>query len=186
MLILSQGDVYKGKCQQVPIPQYYNSSEISGQSKDLGNVWSRSDYRPSDMAKDFMIRIDLQHIIHIDRAVDIFADDDFVSFACLQESSMKYFKLPALNPEEYTFKKLYHDVSEYDAIHDLVFHVDGEKFPAHKFLIHARAPGLKELISSYEDKDIYLNMQLLTCKMFEIILKFIYSNYLPNEQGKLY
>ncbi|XP_013100750.2 inhibitor of Bruton tyrosine kinase [Stomoxys calcitrans] len=182
MLILSQGDVYRGKCQQVPLPQYYNNSETSSQSKDLGNIWSRSDYRSSEMAKDFMIRIDLQHILQIDRAVDIFCDDDFASFACLQESSMKYFKLPALNPEEYTFKKLYHDVSEYDAIHDIVFHVDSEKFPAHKFLIHARASGLKELISSYQDKDIYLNMQLLTGKMFEIMLKFIYSNYLPNEQ----
>lgn len=130
-----------------------------------------------------MIRIDLQRIIQIDRAVDVFCDDDFASFAVLQESHMKYFKLPNLTPEEYTFKKLYHDVSEYDAIHDILFHVDGEKFPAHKFIIYARAAGLKELISSYKDKDIYLNFQLLTGKMFEIILKFIYSNYLPNEQG---
>ncbi|XP_061394598.1 inhibitor of Bruton tyrosine kinase [Musca vetustissima] len=182
VLILSQGDVYKGKSQQVPLPPYYNIDETSGQSKDLGNIWSRSDYRSSEMAKDFMIRIDLQHIKQIDRAVDIFCDDDFASFACLQESAMKYFKLPTLSPEEYTFKKLYHDVSEYDGIHDLLFHVDGEKFPAHKILIHARAPGLKELIAAYEDKDIYLNIQLLTSKMFEIILKFIYTNYLPNEQ----
>lgn len=136
------------------------------------------------MAKDYMIRVDLQQIIQIDRAVDIFCDDDFASFAVLQESYMKYFKLPALNPEEYTFKKLHLDASEYDAVHDIVFHVDGDKFPAHKLLIYARAGGLKDLISSYQDKNVYLNFQFLTGKMFEIILKFIYSNYLPNEQGK--
>lgn len=156
-----------------------------GASKDLGNIWSRSDHRSAEMAKDFMIRIDLQRITQIDRAVDVFCDDDFASFAVLQESHMKYFKLPALNPEEYTFKKLHLDVNEYDDIHDVLFHVDGEKFPAHKLIVYARASGLRDLISSYTDKDIHLNFSLLTSKMFEIILKFIYSNYLPNGEGKL-
>lgn len=183
VLILSQGDVYKGKCQQVPLPPYYDSSE-SGSSKDLGNIWSRSDHRSAEMAKDFMIRIDLQRIIQIDRAVDVFCDDDFASFAVLQESHVKYFKLPTLNPEEYTFKKLYNDVCDYDAIHDVLFHVDGEKFPAHKFIVYARAPGLRELLSAAnEDKSVHLNFELLTSKMFELILKFIYCNYLPNGEG---
>ena len=183
VLILSQGDVYKGKCQQVPLPPYYDSSE-SGSSKDLGNIWSRSDHRSAEMAKDFMIRIDLQRIIQIDRAVDVFCDDDFASFAVLQESHVKYFKLPTLNPEEYTFKKLYNDVCDYDAIHDVLFHVDGEKFPAHKFIVYARAPGLRELLlAANEDKSVHLNFELLTSKMFELILKFIYCNYLPNGEG---
>ncbi|XP_065367472.1 inhibitor of Bruton tyrosine kinase [Calliphora vicina] len=182
VLILSQGDIYKGKCQQISTPPYYTRPETAGTSKSLGNIWSRSDHRSAEMAKDVMIRIDLQRITQIDRAVDVFCDDDFASFGVLQESHVKYFKLPALNPEEYTFKKLYNDVCEYDAIHDVVFHVDGDKFPAHRFIIHARAPGLREFIAMKDEKEVHLNFQLLTGKMFELILKFIYSNYLLNEQ----
>lgn len=184
-MILSQGDIYKGKCQQVSLPSCYHANEASGASKALGNIWCRSDHRTAEMAKDFMIRIELQRIIQIDRAVDIFCDYDFASFAALQESHVKYFKLPALTPEEYTFKKLYNDVNENDAISDVVFHVDGDKFPAHRFIIYARAPGLRELIISHKTKDVHLSFTLLTGKMFEFILKFIYTNYLPNEQGGL-
>lgn len=168
------------------MPSYYHTNENSKSNSALGNIWTRSDHRTAEMAKDFMIRIELQRIIQIDRAIDVFCDEDFASFAALQESHVKYFKSPALNPEEYTFKKLYNDVSEYDAIHDIIFHVDGDKFPAHKFIIYARAPGLREFIADkgQDDKEVHLNFQLLTGKMFELILKFIYSNYLPNEQGR--
>lgn len=130
-----------------------------------------------------MIRIDLERLATIDRAVDIFCDDEFSAFAVLQESQMKYFKLPNLTPEEYSFKKLYNDVSEHDAIHDVVFHVDSEKFPAHKFIVYARAPGLRDIISDYVDKDIYLNFPHLTSKMFELMLKYMYTNYFPSEDG---
>ncbi|XP_023296811.2 inhibitor of Bruton tyrosine kinase [Lucilia cuprina] len=182
VLILSQGDIYKGKSQQISVPPFNNSNESTATSKSQGNIWSRSDHRSAEMAKDFKIRIELQHLTHIDRAVDVFCDDDFASFAALQESHVKYFKLPALNPEEYTFKKLFNDVCEYDAIHDVVFHVVGDKFPAHKFIVYARAPGLREMIASKDEKEVHISFQLLTGKMFELILKFIYSNYLLNEQ----
>uniref|UniRef100_A0A1A9X4V3 BTB domain-containing protein n=1 Tax=Glossina brevipalpis TaxID=37001 RepID=A0A1A9X4V3_9MUSC len=181
VLVLSQGNVYKGKSQQVTMPSYYNVDVIKN-SKDLSNIWNRNDHRSAETSKEFMIRIDLQPVANIDRVVDIFCDDDFASFAVLQESHMKYFKLPTVNQEEYSFKKLYNGVSENDGVHDVVFRVDGDKFPAHKFIIYARAPGLKAIILTCETKDVHLNFPQLTAKMFEIIMKFIYTNYMPSEE----
>uniref|UniRef100_A0A1B0BRM9 BTB domain-containing protein n=1 Tax=Glossina palpalis gambiensis TaxID=67801 RepID=A0A1B0BRM9_9MUSC len=181
VLIMSQGNVYKGKCQQVSMPSYYNEDVVRNH-KDLANIWNRNDHRSAEMSKEFMIRIDLQPVANIDRVVDIFCDDDFASFAVLQESHMKYFQLPTLKQEEYTFKKLYNGISEYDSVHDIVFHVDGDKFPAHKFIIYARAPGLKAIISKNGNKEIYLNFPQLTAKIFEIIMKFAYNNYMPSRE----
>jgi len=93
--------------------------------------------------------------------------------------------MPTLPRREHSFKKLLHETSDCDAVHDVVFHVDGEKFAAHKFIIYSRAPGLRELIRCYLDKDIYLNLEHLTGKMFELILKYIYTSYWPTEDGKL-
>ncbi|XP_036330764.1 inhibitor of Bruton tyrosine kinase [Rhagoletis pomonella] len=181
VFILSQGDVFKGKCQQVPVPTYITKSENQKHPSSTANIWSSCDQNRTEISKDHMIRIELQRFSSIDRAVDIFCDDDFTSFVVLQESSVKYFKLPNLTPEEYSFKKLYNEMDEFDAVHDVVFHVDSETYAAHKFLIYARAPGLRDIIKSYEDEHIYLNLKRMTGKMFELMLKHIYTNQFPNE-----
>ncbi|ALC41431.1 CG8060 [Drosophila busckii] len=135
----------------------------------------------TEISREHHVRIDLQRVPNIDRAVDIFCDESFASFAVLQESHLKYFRKPMLARREHSFKKLYHDTSDTDAVHDIVFHVDGECFAAHKFIVFSRAAGLRELIRGYEDKNIYLNFDNLTCKMFELVLKHIYNNYWPRE-----
>ncbi|XP_014103138.2 inhibitor of Bruton tyrosine kinase [Bactrocera oleae] len=181
VFILSQGDVYKGKCQQVPVPTYMTKSDTQKHPSSTANIWSSCDQNRTEISKEHMIRIELQRYSSVDRAVDIFCDDDFTSFAVLQESHLKYFKLPKLTHEEYSFKKLYNEMDEFDTVHDLIFHVDSETYAAHKFIVYARAPGLRDILLSYEDEHIYLNFKLMTGKMFELMLKHIYTNQFPNE-----
>ncbi|XP_055837019.1 inhibitor of Bruton tyrosine kinase [Episyrphus balteatus] len=172
VLILSQGDVYTGKCHQVPIQNYQESS---------ADAWFTDLGARKDICNDQKVRIELSRIPQLDRVVDIFCNDDLTSFAVLQESYANYFVLPKLIMEEYSFKKLLNDASEFDNIHDLVFYVDGENFFAHKFIIYSRSAGLREIVEKYSDKKIYLNFQGLTGKMFELILKNIYTNYFITE-----
>ncbi|XP_055921882.1 inhibitor of Bruton tyrosine kinase [Eupeodes corollae] len=172
VLILSQGDVYTGKCHQVPVQNYQESS---------ADAWFTDGQSRKDICNDQKIRIELSRIAQLDRAVDVFCDDDFTSFAVLQESYANYFVLPKLIDEEYSFKKLLNDSSEFDNIHDLVFYVDGENFYAHKFIVFSRSAGLREIVEAYSDKKIHLNFERLSAKMFELILKNIYTNYFITE-----
>ncbi|XP_030377175.1 inhibitor of Bruton tyrosine kinase isoform X2 [Scaptodrosophila lebanonensis] len=178
LLVLSQdGCVYRGKSSQIAL-----SSDLNEMSKPNRDVWQNNDQNRTELSRDHMIRIELHRVPNIDRAVDIFCDEGFASFAVLQEANMKYFRKPKLPHKELNFKKLYHDTSDSDSVHDVVFHVDGESFAAHKFIIYAFSPGLRELIKSYLNKDIYLNIEHLTCKMFELMLKYIYTYYFPTEE----
>lgn len=176
VLILSDGCVYRGKCNQLALP-------AGGQEKPKQNmdIWQNNDQNRTEISREHYVRIDLQRLPNIDRAVNIVCDESFSSFAVLQESHMKYFKKPTLPRREHHFKKLYHDTCDSDAVHDVVLHVDGERFAAHKFIIFSRAPGLRELIRCYLDKNVYLNFDNLTGKMFELVLKHIYCNYWPTE-----
>ncbi|KAH8411036.1 hypothetical protein KR222_009926 [Zaprionus bogoriensis] len=177
VLILSDGCVYRGKCNQLALPTLGQQERV----KHNLDIWQNNDLNRTEISREHYVRIELQRVPNIDRAVDIVCDESFASFAVLQESHMKYFRKPALPRREYHFKKLYHDTSDSDAVHDVVLHVDGESFAAHKFILFSRAPGLCELIRCYLDKDIYLNFDKLTGKMFELMLKHIYSNYWPTE-----
>ncbi|XP_055379540.1 inhibitor of Bruton tyrosine kinase-like isoform X2 [Condylostylus longicornis] len=168
IFLMSQGDVFVGKCNKIPISNIIKESETA---------WLSSNQTKKDINGDYKIRIELARVDGIDRAVDICCDESFESFAVLQEHSRKYFVLPKLHSEEYNFKKLLNDVSEFDAIHDIVFHIDNEVFYAHKLIIYSRSKGLKEIIMQQNSKNIYLNYKNFTSKMFEMILKHIYCHY---------
>nr|AAL29148.1 SD05384p [Drosophila melanogaster] len=177
MVLSEDGCVYRGKCNQIAMP----SSALQEKSRGSLDNWQDNDQNKTEISREHVIRIELQRVPNIDRATDIFCDEGFSSFAVLQESHTKYFRKPSLPRREHSFKKLLHETSDCDAVHDVVFHVDGEKFAAHKFIIYSRAPGLRDLIRCYLDKDIYLNFDHLTGKMFELILNHIYSSYWPTE-----
>ncbi|EDW02415.1 GH21979 [Drosophila grimshawi] len=178
VLVLSMdGCVYRGKCNQLALP----AGGAQDKPKANVDIWQNNDQNRTEISREHYVRIDLQRVPNIDRAVDIVCDESFASFAVLQESHMKYFRKPTLPRREHSFKKLYHDTSDADAVHDIIFHVDGEIFAAHKFIIFNRAAGLRELVRLYLDKDIYLNFENLTGKMFELVLKHIYTNYWPTE-----
>lgn len=95
------------------------------------------------------------------------------------------------------------EASESDSIHDIVFHVniwmlyyDKQKlififqveddiYVAHKFIIFSRAEGLRDIVEEHPDKHVYLNYEGLTSKMFELMMKHIYSNHALTLTGKI-
>ncbi|KAH8400712.1 hypothetical protein KR009_000515 [Drosophila setifemur] len=177
MVLSEDGCVYRGKCNQIALP----ASDRQEQNRPNLDVWQSNDQNRTEISREHVIRIELQRVPNVDRVVDIACDEGFSSFAVLQESQGKYFRKISLPRREQSFKKLLHETSDSDAVHDVVFHVDGETFPAHKFIVYSRAPGLRDLIRQYLEKDIYLNFENLTAKMFELILKHIYSSYWSTE-----
>lgn len=48
---------------------------------------------------------------------------------------------------------------------------------AHKFIVFSRAKGLRDIVEAHPDKHIYLNFEGLSSKMFELMMKHIYSNH---------
>lgn len=48
---------------------------------------------------------------------------------------------------------------------------------AHKFIVFSRAKGLRDIVEEQADKHIYLNYDGLSSKMFELMMKHIYSNH---------
>lgn len=60
--------------------------------------------------------------------------------------------------------------------------VEDDVFPAHKFLVFSRAPGLRKMCA--DQKHVHLEMENLSSKMFELMLKYIYSHYQLTMAGK--
>ncbi|XP_055309724.1 inhibitor of Bruton tyrosine kinase [Sitodiplosis mosellana] len=133
--------------------------------------------RRMDISETCRYDIDLTRIPNIDRVTNVSVDQRGESFVALQENSKRYLSIPILPDDPITFKSLLNETNEFDLLHDIVFHVEDEIFPAHKYIVYSRAEGLRDIIRKYKDKHIYLNYEGLTSKMFELIMKYIYENY---------
>lgn len=97
-----------------------------------------------------------------------------------------HLKIPTISPQDATLNVLYDEVNEFDGIHDVLFHVDRQVFPAHKFVLFSRAPdAFQSLINknSEDSKDCFLDVENLTAVAFEIILKIIYRNHVLTDDG---
>lgn len=101
-----------------------------------------------------------------------------------QENCRRYLNVPPLEIDELSFKNLLIDANENDTIHDVIFHVEGETFVAHKYILFSRAKGLQSVVLPYGDKHIYLNYKGLSSKMFELMIKHIYCNHTLSLTGK--
>lgn len=98
-----------------------------------------------------------------------------------------------------TFKSLLPETTELDSSQDIVFHVswqttigskesrvnrliffsqvEDDAFPAHKYIIFSRAEGLRDIVKGCTAEHIYVNIEELPSKMFELILKYIYEHH---------
>lgn len=85
--------------------------------------------------------------------------------------------LPVIPDDPISFKSLLTETTECDSFHDIVFHVEDDAFPAHKYIVFSRAEGLRDIVKKSTDKHVHLNSEGLTSKMFELILKYIYENH---------
>lgn len=58
-----------------------------------------------------------------------------------------------------------------------ILQIDDDIYVAHKFIVFSRAKGLRDIVEQHADKHIYLNYEGLSSKMFELMMKHIYSNH---------
>ncbi|KAL7013121.1 hypothetical protein ACKWTF_015203 [Chironomus riparius] len=65
---------------------------------------------------------------------------------------------------------------------DLKVVIDGREFPVHKILIAARSPTLAEILRNNPEVE-NLNLIDISVDIFEIILKFLYTDELPGDDG---
>jgi len=65
---------------------------------------------------------------------------------------------------------------------DFLIQIDDRVFPVHKFLLAARSPTLAEILKNNPEVE-NLNLVDISVEIFEIILKFLYTDELPDDDG---
>lgn len=136
-------------------------------------------YVKKELSTDFKSVITLTRIPFIDKVVDFCTDPEGDNFAVLIENPKKYFSPPDLLEKTYNYSNLYEELSLCDNVHDLVFEIENQKIPAHKIVVCARCDYLKQLIHNENGKIVYLEelQELgLTANLFQLILRYIYTN----------
>lgn len=79
--------------------------------------------RKVDISETCQCAIDVRRIPNIDRITDVSVDERGESYVVLQENSKRYLTIPEIPDEPITFKSLLNDTTEFDLLHDIVFHV---------------------------------------------------------------
>jgi len=69
-----------------------------------------------------------------------------------------------------------------EAFKDFRIQIDDQEFPVHKFLLAARSPILAEILKINSEVE-NLNLVDISVEIFEIILKFLYTDELPGDNG---
>ncbi|CAG9811160.1 unnamed protein product [Chironomus riparius] len=79
--------------------------------------------------------------------------------------------------------EFYSDIKAFtldDTTKDFQIQIDKHDFPVHKFLLAARSPTLAELLKNNPEVE-NLNLVDISVEIFEIILKFLYTDELPGD-----
>lgn len=135
-----------------------------------------------ELSKSVISKLYLKRIPNISTASQVQCDSDGENFVALLENSKRYINIPELKTAFYNFSDLIGD--SIANIYDVTFVVDHVEYLAHKIIICTRSKYLRKLIeTSAGQRLISINIPKLTTFMFEIILKYIYTNRGPNENG---
>ena len=82
-------------------------------------------------------------------------------------------------------KGIFGDLSTFiqdETTKDFHIQIDDREFPVHKFLLAARSPTLAELLKNNPEVE-NLNLVDISVEIFEIILKFLYTDEFPGDEG---
>lgn len=79
--------------------------------------------RKVDISGTCRCDIDVIRIPYIDRITNVSVDQRGESFVVLQENSKRYLTIPEIPDDPITFKSLLNETTEFDLLHDIVFHV---------------------------------------------------------------
>ncbi|XP_058449485.1 inhibitor of Bruton tyrosine kinase [Malaya genurostris] len=135
-------------------------------------------YTKNKMSSTSKTRIELRRIKNLNNVVDFVCDDDGENFGVLTENSRRYLNIPDLVEANYDFGTLLAEAHDMDGVHDLIFVVEYQKFPVHRFIIYHRSRHLRKLIVKRPgESEIHLNgYDGLAAPIFELILRYIYCN----------
>lgn len=79
--------------------------------------------RKVDISETYRCDIDVWRIPNIDRITNVSVDQRGESYVVLQENSKRYLTIPEIPDDPITFKSLLNETTEFDLLHDIVFHV---------------------------------------------------------------
>lgn len=116
LMLATDGILYKGTIDRRSI----DSKDHRGGEGEF--VEQRSNRR-ADISDTFQCDISLARIPNIDRVTNVAVDQRGESFVILQENSKRYLWIPVIPNDPITFKGLLNDTTEFDLLHDIVFHV---------------------------------------------------------------
>lgn len=169
LLILSDGDVYLGSI----VKLNFHDIEM-GEYQDT--------YNKKDLCTSNKVKVDLKRVSGISKAVDVYCDFEGENFAVLLEYSRKHLNVPVWDNRINDFRRLYNETHESDAVHDVIFKIGTRMFPAHRLIIYYRASGLKEILEANKEKIVPLNFDGLIPELFELMLRFIYTNEIVKKE----
>jgi hypothetical protein len=173
-LVQLLGHLYEGK-----ITDKFNMQQISSNSE------YKDTYAKKELCNTSKTKIELRRIKNANNVVDFVCDDDGENFGALVENCRRFFNVPGLIEENYDFGRLLLEADEMDGIHDVIFVVGPQTFPAHKFIIFCRSKYLKKMIEAESGKRVVLKYNGLTPRVFEIALRYIYTNEMISKKGEL-
>jgi len=94
-------------------------------------------------------------------------------------------ELKAENQKLKSKRGIFNDLTTFildESTKDFNIIIEGQEFPVHKFLLAARSPTLAEILKNNPEVE-NLNLVDISVEIFEIILKFLYTDELPVEDG---
>jgi len=87
--------------------------------------------------------------------------------------------------EQQNIQKFCSDIKNFiqdETTKDFQIQINNREFPVHKFLLAARSPTLAEIFKKNPEVE-NLNLVDISVEIFEIILKFLYTDELPGDNG---
>lgn len=118
LVLASDGILYKGAITK-------HSVESRSPRDCTEEFVEQKSSRRLDINENCKCQIDLIRILNIDRITNVSVDQRGESFVALQENSKRYLTIPVIPDDPITFKSLLNDTTEFDLLHDIVFHVSG-------------------------------------------------------------
>lgn len=129
LILATDGTLYKGTITRRTI-------QTTNQRGDDEDFVEQKSNRKMDISANCKCDIDLMRIPSIDRVTNVSVDQRGESFVVLQENSKRYLLVPSVPDEQITFKALLNETTEFDLLHDIIFHVSGTNwavFPKENF-----------------------------------------------------
>lgn len=116
LILGSDGALYHGKIVR-------HSIDASSARDCMEEFVEQKSNRKVDISESCRCDIDVQRIPNIDRITNVSVDQRGESFVVLQENSKRYLTIPEIPDDPITFKSLLNETTEFDLLHDIVFHV---------------------------------------------------------------